>query len=151
MALICGGVLFSKSLNAVILLRWSIRYIKWRILIWFRPNPRNLNPRNFQFLVGFSFVGFTHCTPTVIRLKSKDVEYSCASFGLCEYFARVCPSTQTPTQKFKSGFLIFNSQGIGLSLVSLISFWNYGVYSIIKQKAFEGGLSRALICMNFQL
>ena len=28
---------------------------------------------------------------------------------------------------------------------------DYGVYSIIKQKAFEGGLSRALICINFQL
>ena len=28
---------------------------------------------------------------------------------------------------------------------------NYGGYSIIKQKAFEGGILRALICMNFQL
>ena len=41
----------------------SIRYIKWGILIWFRLNPRNFNPRNFQFLVGFSFEVFTHCSP----------------------------------------------------------------------------------------
>ena len=27
----------------------------------------------------------------------------------------------------------------------------YGAYSIIKQKAYEGGKSHALICMNFQL
>ena len=27
----------------------------------------------------------------------------------------------------------------------------YGVYSVIKQNAFEGGISRALICINFQL
>ena len=27
----------------------------------------------------------------------------------------------------------------------------YGVYSIIKQKVFEGGISRALIYINFQL
>ena len=26
----------------------------------------------------------------------------------------------------------------------------YGVFSIIKQKAFEGGKSHALICKNFQ-
>ena len=34
-----------------------------------------------------------------------------------------------------------------------LSSWepNYGGYSIIKQKAFEGGKSRALICINFQL
>ena len=32
-----------------------------------------------------------------------------------------------------------------------VFFLNYGVYSIIKQKAFEGGKSHALICMNFQL
>ena len=28
---------------------------------------------------------------------------------------------------------------------------NNGEFSIIKQKAFEGGKSRALMCMNFQL
>ena len=27
----------------------------------------------------------------------------------------------------------------------------YGMYSIIKEKAFEGGISRALICIIFQL
>ena len=56
---------------------------------------------------------------TVMRLRSKDAELFCASFGLCERFARGCPPTQTPTQKFKNGFLIFSSQGIALRLVSL--------------------------------
>ena len=33
----------------------------------------------------------------------------------------------------------------------IIKVINYGGYSIIKQKAFEGVKSRALICINFQL
>ena len=38
-----------------ILLRWSFSYLKLRVFIWFRLNPRNFNPRNFRFLVSFSF------------------------------------------------------------------------------------------------
>ena len=34
-------------------------------------------------------------------------------------FAQECPPTQTPTQKFESGFSIFSSQRMGPSLVSL--------------------------------
>ena len=37
-------------------------------------------------------------------LMSKDVEFYCASFELCQKFARGCPPTQTPTQKFKNRF-----------------------------------------------
>ena len=40
------------------------------------------------------------------------------------------------------------TQGLNILTVTIR---NYGVYSIMKQKAFEGGRSRALIRMNFHL
>ena len=52
------------------------------------------------------------------RLVSKDVKFSCASFGLCLKFVTRCAPTQTPTQKFKIEFSIFTSQEIGSSSVS---------------------------------
>ena len=57
---VCVGVLSSKSPNGVSILPWSFWYGKMGVLIWFQVNLRNLNPRNFQILVGFSFVGLTH-------------------------------------------------------------------------------------------
>ena len=54
-----------------------------------------------------------------IRLVSKDVELSGASFDLCKKFARRCSLTQTPTQKIKIGFWILNFQGISSLLISL--------------------------------
>ena len=60
---ICVGGSFSYSPNVLILLRWSFWYIKLRVLIWFRLNPRNLNPRNFHFLVGFLFETIFPCRP----------------------------------------------------------------------------------------
>ena len=59
-----------------------------------------------------------HYSP-VMTFISKDVEFSFAYFDIFEKFARGCPLTQTPTQKFKSGISIFNSQGMGSTLVSL--------------------------------
>ena len=41
---VCVGVLFLKSI-----LRWSFSYMKEGILIWFHANPRNINPRFFNF------------------------------------------------------------------------------------------------------
>ena len=52
------------------------------------------------------------------RLVSKDIKFSCASFGLCLKFVARCPPSQTPTQKFEIEFSIFTSQEIGSSLVS---------------------------------
>ena len=40
--------------------------------------------------------------------------------------------------------------GQGLSRNARADLRTYGVYSIIKQKAFEGDISRALLCMNFE-
>ena len=54
-ASICVGVWFSKSPRVFNFLRWSISYIKQGVFIWFHVNPRNFNPRNFIFLVSFSF------------------------------------------------------------------------------------------------
>ena len=51
----------------------------------------DFNPRNFQFLVGFSFETPFPMSSSVMTLVSKDVESSCASFDLCEKFARGCP------------------------------------------------------------
>ena len=88
------------------------------ILIWFRLNPRNFNPRNFHFLVGFSFKTIFPQPPPRTILVSKDVDFFRASFDICEKFVPSCPLTQTPTQKLKSGFSTSNSQGIASSLVS---------------------------------
>ena len=57
-AAVCVGDLFSKSRNVYIFLRWSFWYAKSGVLIWFYINPRNFNPRNFQFQVGFLFRTF---------------------------------------------------------------------------------------------
>ena len=46
-------VFHSQNHPVFILLHWSFLYIKWGVLIWFLLNPRNFNPRNFQFLVFF--------------------------------------------------------------------------------------------------
>ena len=114
----CVGVTFSKSPKILILLRWSFSYIKWGVLIWFHLNPRNFNPRNFQFSVGFSFETLFPLPPSVTTFISKDVEFYCASFDIYEKFAGACPPTQTPTQKLKSWFSMSSSQGIASSLIS---------------------------------
>jgi len=100
-----------------ILLRWSFSYLKLRVFIWFRLNPRNFNPRNFRFLVSFSFETIFPLSRLRRHFTLKDMKFSGASFGLCEKFTRWCPPTQTPTQKFKSGFWILNSQEISSCLV----------------------------------
>ena len=93
--------------------------------------PTQLQPRNFRFLVGFSFETIFAPSPPTTTLVSKDVEFSCASFEICKKFARWCPPTQTPTQKFKSGISIFSSQGISSSLVSFgIFFWSSTIIAI---------------------
>ena len=46
-------VFHSKNHPVFILLYWSFLYIKWGVLIWFLLNPRNFNPRNFQFFIFF--------------------------------------------------------------------------------------------------
>ena len=103
----------------LVLLRRSFSYVILGVFIWIYLNPRNFNPRNFNFLVGFSFKTIFAPPRPITTLVSKDVEFSCASFDLYEKFARWCPPTQTPTRKFKTGISIFSSQGMGSTLVSL--------------------------------
>ena len=117
---ICVVISFSKSPKMLILSRWSFSYIKWGVLIWFWLNPRNFNPRNFQFLVGFSFKTIFAPSPTTTKFISKDAELSCASFGIYEKFAASCPLTETPTQMSKSWFSVFSSQEIGSRLISFV-------------------------------
>ena len=71
----------------------------------------------FHFLVSFSWETIFPLSLSVTTLISADVDFFCASFDVCEKFARRCPATQTPTQKLESGFLRFSSQEIGSSLV----------------------------------
>ena len=92
-ALICLGVSFWKSPDVLTLIRWSFWYIKLAVLIWFHLNPRNFNPRNFWFLVGFSFKTIFAPSPTTTTFISKDAELSCTSFDTCERFAASCPLT----------------------------------------------------------
>ena len=109
------GRFVPKSSNEYIFLHWSFWSVKLRVLIRFHVNPRNFHPRNFKFLVSFSFKTIFAPTPTTTTLVSKDVEFSCASFDICEKFAASCPLTQTPTQKFKIEFPIFRYHEIGSS------------------------------------
>ena len=88
--------------------------IQLGVFIWFCP--RNFKPRNFQFSVGFSLVGFIYCTSLSWDLDQKMFFY--ASFNLFEKFTRWCSPTQTPTQKSKIEFSMFSTQEIGPSLVS---------------------------------
>ena len=53
-----------------------------------------------------------------MKLVSKDVTFSGASFGLYEKFVEGCPPTQTPTQMLKSVFSMISFQEIGPILVS---------------------------------
>ena len=115
----CVGDSLPKSLIMLVLLRRSFSYVILGVFIWIYLNPRNFNPRNFNFLVGFSFKTIFAPPRPITTLVSKDVEFSCASFDLYEKFARWCPPTQTPTRKFKTGISIFSSQGMGSTLVSL--------------------------------
>ena len=62
---------------------------------------RNFNPRNFQFLDSFSFKTIFAPSPITTILVSKDAEFYCASFHICQNFAASCPPTQTPTQILK--------------------------------------------------
>ena len=75
-------------------------------------NLRNLNPGKITFLVSFLcetiFPPLTHRT----RLKSKDVEFYCASFDISEKFVASCAPMDTPTRKLKNEFSGRNSQGI---------------------------------------
>ena len=66
----------------------------------------------------FSVRHFFRRSVAPTRFVSKDREFSCASFDLCQKFSRGFPPTQTPTQKFKSGFSKFCSQEIGSGWVS---------------------------------
>ena len=86
------------------------------VLIWFRINPRNFNPRNFQFSVGFSFETLFPLPPSVTTFISKDVEFYCASFDISEKFVASCAPTDTPTRKLKNEFSGRNSQGISPNL-----------------------------------
>ena len=52
-------------------------------------------------------------------LVSKYRKFSCASFDLREKFVGGYPPTQTPTQKFKSGLSMYDSQEISSGLISL--------------------------------
>ena len=115
----CVGDSLPKSLIMLDLLRRSFSFVILGVFIWIYLNPRNFNPRNFNFLVGFSFKTIFAPPRPITTLVSKDVEFSCASFDLYEKFARWCPPTQTPTRKFKTGISIFSSQGMGSTLVSL--------------------------------
>ena len=54
----------------------------------------------------------------MMSLSSKDVEFYCTSFDICEKFVAGCPPAQTPTQKLKSRFPLFDPQEIGSTLVS---------------------------------
>ena len=91
-----------KKLNVLTLLRWSFWYIKLAVLIWFRL--RNFNPRYFQFLVGFSFKTIFAPSPTTTTLKSKDVEFSFASFDICQKFVASCPLPKRPRKNLKMNF-----------------------------------------------
>ena len=110
-----------QNLYLIILINWdhiiTVRYL--RMLIWFGHNLRDLNPRYSLFLVGFSLKTIFDPPRSRATLASKDLELYYVSFGLHEKFARGCPLTQTPTQKFKSWFLRFSSQILDSSLVSL--------------------------------
>ena len=50
-------------------------YIKWGVLIWFPLNSRNSDPRNFQFLVSFSFEtlfsSVAHFISILIKARTK--------------------------------------------------------------------------------
>ena len=54
---------FLKSPNEYLFLRWSFWGVKRRVLIWFRLNSRNLNPRNYENLVGFLLRTFFRSQP----------------------------------------------------------------------------------------
>ena len=75
------------------------------------------SPSKILFLTSFEFK-LSPTTPVTTSL-SKDVDFSCASFDICEKFVASCPPTQTPTQKLKIRFSRFSSQEIGSSFVSL--------------------------------
>ena len=69
-----------------------------------------------QPLVGFPITSFL-----TVPLCHKTWTKKCRifrTFNLCQKFGRGCPAAQTPTQKFKIGFLMVNSQDIGSGLVS---------------------------------
>ena len=92
--------------------------MKEGVLFLFHVNPRNYNPRNFQFLVSFSYKTIFPLSPYVTTLLSEDVEFSYASFGLYEKFIQECPPTQMPMKKLKIGISMFSSQEIGSSSIS---------------------------------
>ena len=77
--------------------------------------PTQFSPPNFSIFGRFLFKTIFAPTPTTTTLVSKDVEFFCASFDICEKFATSCSLTQTPTQKFKIEFSIFSSHEIGSS------------------------------------
>ena len=120
-------VCFFPIYNCPVILGYFLRWV-YLILV----NLRNFNPRKIQFFVSFLcktiFPPLTHRA----RLISKDVEFYCASFDIYEKFAGECPPTQTPTQKLKSGFSIFNSQGMGLSLV-----WLKMIFEVLQSELFR--------------
>ena len=65
---------------------------------------RNFNPRNFQFLDSFSFKNIFAPSPITTTLVSKDAEFSCASFHICQKFAASCPLPKRPRKNLKMNF-----------------------------------------------
>ena len=80
--------------------------------------PKQFQPPLFS-IFGWFFIGnplFSAALCDDIGIKRCRI--SCASFDICDKFIASCPLIPTPTQKFKSWFSIFSSQGIGSRLVS---------------------------------
>ena len=76
----------------------------------FNVNLKNvcLNKRNnhifIPFLVSFSLKTIFAASLTTTTLISKDVEFSCASFDLCQKFAASCLLPKRPRKNFKIDF-----------------------------------------------
>ena len=87
---------FSKSLSVIIICKTRDTHLITHAI---------LTPVIFvSIFVGFSFETLFPLSPSVMTLIFKDVEFSCASFGLSGNFASGCSPTQTPTQMLKKYF-----------------------------------------------
>ena len=129
----CTKNLVLKFWEGVLVNMFMFKYIKLAVLIWFRLNPCNLNLRNFQFLVGFSFKPIFALSPTMTTLISKDVKFS-----LMSKVCRILPSfsnahAKTPKRIFDSHFLD-NLFEFG---VILNDFWSSIIWAIQIQVSFR--------------
>ena len=75
-----------------------------------RLNSGTKNRHNFFIQANFKYLNVG--SYSVNHDESGDI-----NFDMCEKFVPSCPLTKTPTQKLKSGFSTFGSQGIALSLL----------------------------------